>query len=172
MAWRRPILLIGPLGTNFNEILIGIRTFWLKEMRLKMSSANWRPFCLGLNVLTMVIYSIMCCDHWVMHIKMPINAILYFLYCFREYFQITYTEYLIGICDDDLSKWHQDITLYKRDWFRNRSITRLDVCLSVGFWKNCVATVAYVLSLIKYFIQIGLYLERPLNRLSFGWIHW
>ena len=45
------ILLIGPLGTNSSEILIGIRTFWLKKMRLKVSSAKWRPFCLGLNVL-------------------------------------------------------------------------------------------------------------------------
>ena len=46
------ILLIGPLGTNFNEILIGIQTFSFKKMHLKMSSAKWRPFCLGLNVLT------------------------------------------------------------------------------------------------------------------------
>ena len=45
------ILLIGPLGTNFNEIFISIQTFSLKKMRLKMSSAKWRPFCLGLNVL-------------------------------------------------------------------------------------------------------------------------
>ena len=41
-----------PLGTNFNEILIEILTFWFKKMHLKMSSAKWRPFCLGLNVLT------------------------------------------------------------------------------------------------------------------------
>ena len=46
------ILLIGPLGTNFNEILIEIITFSFKKMRLKVSSAKWRPFCLGLNVLT------------------------------------------------------------------------------------------------------------------------
>ena len=45
------ILLIEPLGTNFSEILIGIKIFSLKKMRLKMSSAKWRPFCLGLNVL-------------------------------------------------------------------------------------------------------------------------
>ena len=45
------ILLIGPLGTNFIEILIGIQTFSFKKMHLKMS-AKWRPFCLGLNVLT------------------------------------------------------------------------------------------------------------------------
>ena len=43
------ILLIGPLGTNFSGILIKIQTF--KKKRLKVSSAKWRPFCLGLNVL-------------------------------------------------------------------------------------------------------------------------
>ena len=45
------ILLIGHLGTNFSEILIRIHTFSFKKMHLKMSSAKWRPFCLGLNVL-------------------------------------------------------------------------------------------------------------------------
>ena len=45
------ILLIGPCGTNFSEILIGIQTFSFKKIRLKMSSAKFRPFCLSLNVL-------------------------------------------------------------------------------------------------------------------------
>ena len=45
------ILLIGPLGINFSEILSEIRTFSVKKMHLKMSSGIWRPFCLGLNVL-------------------------------------------------------------------------------------------------------------------------
>ena len=45
------ILLIGPLRTNFSEILIGIHMFSSKKMHLKISSAKWRPFCLGLNVL-------------------------------------------------------------------------------------------------------------------------
>ena len=45
------ILLIGPLGTNFSEILIEIYTFSFNKMHLKMSSGKWRPFCLGLNVL-------------------------------------------------------------------------------------------------------------------------
>ena len=46
------ILLIGPWGTNFSEILIGIHAFSLKKIHLKMSSAKWRSFCLGLNVLS------------------------------------------------------------------------------------------------------------------------
>ena len=45
------VLLIGPVGTKFSEILIEILTVPFKKMRLKWSSAKWRPFCLGLNVL-------------------------------------------------------------------------------------------------------------------------
>ena len=59
LPWRRQaiiwtnagILLIRPLGRNFSEIWIGIQTFSFKKKYLKMSSAKWRPFCLGLNVL-------------------------------------------------------------------------------------------------------------------------
>ena len=43
------ILLIGPLGSNFSEILIQIPAFWFKKMHLKMSSWKWWPLCLGLN---------------------------------------------------------------------------------------------------------------------------
>ena len=49
------ILLIGPWGRNFSEILIGIHTFSFKKIHLKIS-AKWRPFCLGLKVLTL--------NHW------------------------------------------------------------------------------------------------------------
>ena len=47
------ILLNGPLGTNFSEISIRIQSLSFKEMHLKMSSGKWRPFCRGLNVLTL-----------------------------------------------------------------------------------------------------------------------
>ena len=59
-GWRQAIiwtnagiLLIGTLGTNFSQILIEIRIFSFKKMGLKVSSAKWRPFCLGLNVLSL-----------------------------------------------------------------------------------------------------------------------
>ena len=39
------ILLIGILGTNFNEILGEIHTFSFKKMHLKMSSGKCQPFC-------------------------------------------------------------------------------------------------------------------------------
>ena len=45
------ILLIGPLGTNFIEILIKFITFSFQKRHLKILSAKWQPFCLGLNVL-------------------------------------------------------------------------------------------------------------------------
>ena len=46
------ILLIRPLRTNFSEILIEIRIFSFKKMRLKVSSVKRQPFCLCLNVLS------------------------------------------------------------------------------------------------------------------------
>ena len=53
------MLLIWPLGTNFIEILIRIQTFSFKKMHLKMASATWRPFCLGLNELNITIQCIL-----------------------------------------------------------------------------------------------------------------
>ena len=52
------ILLIGPLGTNFSEILIKIITFSFKKMCSKVSSGKRRPSCLGLNVLRLCIGAI------------------------------------------------------------------------------------------------------------------
>ena len=52
------ILLIETLGTNFNEILIEIHTFSFNNIHLKMLSGKWRPFCLGLNVLKEIVYSV------------------------------------------------------------------------------------------------------------------
>ena len=57
-GWRQAInwtnagiLLIGPLGTNFSEILIQLVAFAFKKMHLKVSIAKWRLYCLGINVL-------------------------------------------------------------------------------------------------------------------------
>ena len=46
--------LLDPFVTYFSEILVEIHTFWLKKMTFKMPSGKWRPFCFGLNVLTVV----------------------------------------------------------------------------------------------------------------------
>ena len=50
------ILLTGPLRTNFSEIFTEIQKFSFKKMHFKMSSGKWRPFCLGLNVLTRIFF--------------------------------------------------------------------------------------------------------------------
>ena len=59
-GWRQAInwtnagiLWIRTLGTIFSDILIKIHKFSFKKMHLEMSSGNWLPFCLGLNVLKM-----------------------------------------------------------------------------------------------------------------------
>ena len=45
------ILFIGPLGTNFSKISIGILTFSIKRMHLKMSSAKWRAISLWIPTI-------------------------------------------------------------------------------------------------------------------------
>ena len=57
IIWTNAELLsIGPLRTYFNENLIKIQQFSLTKMHVKMSSAKWRPSCLGLNVLMISIW--------------------------------------------------------------------------------------------------------------------
>ena len=60
------ILFIRPLGTKFSEILFRNQTFSFNKIHLKMSSAKWGPFCLGLNELTnsfaAFIWKLQC--HW------------------------------------------------------------------------------------------------------------
>ena len=48
------ILLFGPLGTNFTEILIEIHIFPFKKVHLKKSSAKWRPFVLASMCFTLI----------------------------------------------------------------------------------------------------------------------
>ena len=54
------ILIIGPIATNFIEILIKIITFSFKKMRSKVSSGKRRPSCRGLNVLIGEIRDMVC----------------------------------------------------------------------------------------------------------------
>ena len=68
------ILLIGPLGTNFSGILIEILTFWFNKMCLNVSSAKWRPFCLGLNVLNQKVCA---------HENFCFSVCCYSVYCFK-----------------------------------------------------------------------------------------
>ena len=45
------LLLTRPSGSNLNKILFEIQIFSLKKLHLKILSAKWRPFYLGLHVL-------------------------------------------------------------------------------------------------------------------------
>ena len=57
------ILSIRTLRTNVNEIEIEIHTFSFQKPNLKISSAKWWPFCLGLNMLTFTVYhGKVCCE--------------------------------------------------------------------------------------------------------------
>ena len=47
------LLRIGPSGTDFCEILIEIQLCSFKKMHLKTLSWEYRPFCFGLNVLSL-----------------------------------------------------------------------------------------------------------------------
>ena len=53
-GWHQAIIwtnaAIGPLGTNFSQILIEIHTVSFMKIHLKMSFGKWRPFCLGPNM--------------------------------------------------------------------------------------------------------------------------
>ena len=51
------ILLIRPLGTNFSGFLVEILLFSSNKMRLKVSSAKRRLFCIGLNELMTPTYT-------------------------------------------------------------------------------------------------------------------
>ena len=62
------ILLIGPLRTNFSEILNGIETFSFKKMLFKRSYGKCQQFWLGLNVL-ITSYG-QHPDHWVLILGM------------------------------------------------------------------------------------------------------
>ena len=56
------ILLIQTLGTNFSEILGEIHSFSFSKIHLKMSSAKWRLFGLGLNELSVRMhFGFICC---------------------------------------------------------------------------------------------------------------
>ena len=60
-AW---ILLIGPLGTNFSEILIKIYIFSFRKMHLKNVVRKLAGICLGLNVLRKWVRVCMTCYDW------------------------------------------------------------------------------------------------------------
>ena len=67
------ILLNGPLGTNFSEIIIKIEAFPFKKKHFKVLFVKWQPICLGLNELKNTIRDA-CARHWSwswLYLQMP-----------------------------------------------------------------------------------------------------
>ena len=81
------ILLIGPLGTNFSEISIKILAISFTKIRLQVSSAKWRPFCLGFNVLRTYIYASLGLDDiGIIAVPIPIVKWKYFQCSIKSFF--------------------------------------------------------------------------------------
>ena len=138
--WRRAIiwnnagiLLIEPLGTNFSEILIGIKIFSFKKMPLKMSSAKWRPFCLGLNVLRRIF-----CDYFYrclsLHeqdavVKREVNKNVEPSNIHKGYIPDYSVKRLIHTCRPDTSR--------KYFCFSNEHIWYINVVYDIGLRHKC-----------------------------------
>ena len=108
------ILLIGPLGTNFCEILIEIQTFSLKKMRLKISSAKCCPLRLGLNML--------------IHSSPKVMAVFLFL---------IFENFLIGGMFSILETIKTDrstLILQNKNWCQMIN----SMCTTFQMWQNCI----------------------------------
>ena len=89
------ILLIGPLGTNFSEILIEMYTFSFKKMHLKMSSGKWRPCCLGLTELRSHGFEVSCRIPWLFRLHGSFDSVQFLFDGFTSYLD----KYKLGIID-------------------------------------------------------------------------
>ena len=70
------ILLIEPLGTNFSEIVIEILIFSFKKMRLKVSSAKWRPFLSRLQRVNEFDLLLCICVIWCLKTSSTLNQVM------------------------------------------------------------------------------------------------
>ena len=66
---------IGPLGTNFIEILIKIQTFEFTKKHRKIPSAKWWPFCPGGDELKLTQYVSTHHELHVLYIYIPVMCI-------------------------------------------------------------------------------------------------
>ena len=74
IVWTNAVILsIGPLGTNFSEILNKIIIFSFKKMRSKVSSGKRRPSCLGLNVID-IIKGQSAMTRWCHHTELALSS--------------------------------------------------------------------------------------------------
>ena len=111
---------VGPLGTNFSEILIRIQAFSFKKIRSKMSSAKWHPFCLGPNVLSYQLV-ITCITKLLatnrMNVKRSITALIWVWY-FAQLYAIQ--------IDENSQKVALGGVLINLDWVKHICVSVLD----------------------------------------------
>ena len=117
------ILLIGPRGTNFSEISIGIHTFSFKKIHLKMSSAKWRPFCLDLNVLNGV------GTYHKAHLKFKQQLHFWIKLKFNQYLGIVGLDHLLIIY-----KMHMSYS------YINAHISHVPVAIGICLWTRSTPT--------------------------------
>ena len=70
IIWTNARILL--IRSNFNEMLIEFLTFPFMKMRWKVSSAKWRPFYLGLNVLISYILIYISSDE--IHVEIDLQS--------------------------------------------------------------------------------------------------
>ena len=109
------MLLIGPLGTNFSEILIDIYTFSFKKMHLKMSSGKWQRFCLGLNVLR-VNFNYLC--HFIADRSILLSVL-------PRYWVSCWTHTKLGSCNPKAGA--QDLKPLVYNWYKKLSLYRNEI---------------------------------------------
>ena len=103
------ILWIGPLGTNFSEILIEIQTFSLKKMHFKVSSSKWWPFCSNLRVLIYYICWLLG-EHWGINCNWGDS-----LFCRRT-----------GEASREIPMWHVCLCLSLKLWLVTKLVINFD----------------------------------------------
>ena len=110
------ILLIGTLGTNFNEILIEIDTFSFKKIHFKMLTGKWWPFCLGLNVLSSSVKQAAIGSRFTRARLCDISSKMYwfksFVICFRISVAIL-DDQQNGQSKDDVVNWFSEYIWYQ-----------------------------------------------------------
>ena len=99
------ILLIGLLGTNFSEKLIEILTFSFTKMRLKVSSAKWRPFCrpqcVNLYQRFKRAGQVVCAYEWSLLVHLQINCA-----CCLRCLEVIHCETRVVTCYIKVNKLH------------------------------------------------------------------
>ena len=158
------LLLSGPLGTNFSEILTDFHRFWFKKMHPKRSSANWRPFFPGLNVLRTCLW-IPENTYYIPSRTKQTKPHAYYMGC-------TVYQEAVAISAPTPTDIHLELKLCKISLTRNLFIS-LQIVL-----KICTGSISDVLcaKLQNYLTtEVDVIYEKVLARLEFkmrfGWIH-